>query len=1132
MKSTIKIYIGRPVSGAEAKAVKRLHSGLSEQGIDALLLVNFQVRNRQIDCVVISPTQATLLDFKEITGPVRGGMNGPWFIRAHGGGETRYPGENPYVEVSTAKYALSDEMAKFQKNRTDIPAPRKGHFYVQFDAAVCICPDIVPDSSLAQGDFKCWIWGFPVALGKIFTRKIESSWTIENWERFAFHLNLEAVSLESATDQEFRKSELALLAYGERLTTVLGHGLPPELPHLAETLPRAEHFVLLGPSGIGKTIRLQRHALESINQPALVLFVEAMHYEGDFRALLQKAVAPVFSGKIEELRQAASICGAPTVLIMDGFDRCQASVLPNLVRGISAFHELCNCRIVIGSQFDPNLPPSIKSLLLQMSHLVLDQKLAVFRFHSGDSEFSDSALLEPFETAHDLMVAGKCRSNLTPGVTRTELYDAYIVNCLPKFHPTVAGALCRQLAAVLARDFASAMSRHDFEKEAEDFVTTCGVTLQVIDEVCRTEFVKLSFTDFSFSHELIQEHLYADYLCRTAEDFDVLVSELQKPAHRHLAQVALFRQKSADKVRTILRSMRDARLLEAVFHGRSGASARAVLLHDCHAFLSDAAADGVHADVVVEVSTKNGQRATSARAVWGRCRQWTDYDMCLAKLIGRKLDHPEFSNRAADLLGVSGASLRHAAATAAKSVGRSERLTIDWVLHACLVLQHVSSMECPAAEIFHAWRDSFKSKTNPDGPWARALREHSTNDSSGAQAFVIYALCELLEWAEPATVEALDRTFRLAWDSRLGQLRTKALEMLVNTAHGDASGSISQSEGIRSLLRMVDESLPERDKDIFTNTFLIEAMNAYGMIPPPVELESALAEMRSVLNPQSGYARSLLELRGVEVANDFSDVLAEGACRILGLFFEEVFQGVYCQAFHSLTEREQTAFMNLAGQAKDASFHLGYILGGLVKVCSPSSLPLFHRYAAKILFDSPSQQDAVHGFILAIIGCAKLNAELPPWQMEKSEATEAWRMLREIIYEQFKGASASAAMDDLWISLRAEALFGVADALLLMKSSFVFDLGDVGSTVNLVDRYPQHVKAIMEHSLLNLARLTSAWKYGQAPDHRRGRVDFVIDTLGRVGDRETIELLKRFADDPALGENAIAAIKLIRARAE
>lgn len=74
MKPTIKVYAGRPVTGAEAKSVRRLHAELLQRGVDALLLVNFTAKDRQIDCVAVTAKQAALLDFKEITGAVRGGL--------------------------------------------------------------------------------------------------------------------------------------------------------------------------------------------------------------------------------------------------------------------------------------------------------------------------------------------------------------------------------------------------------------------------------------------------------------------------------------------------------------------------------------------------------------------------------------------------------------------------------------------------------------------------------------------------------------------------------------------------------------------------------------------------------------------------------------------------------------------------------------------------------------------------------------------------------------------------------------------------------------------------------------------------------------------------------------------------
>ncbi len=70
----------------------------------------------------------------------------------------------------------------------------------------------------------------------------------------------------------------------------------------------------------------------------------------------------------------------------------------------------------------------------------------------------------------------------------------------------------------------------------------------------------------------------------------------------------------------------------------------------------------------------------------------------------------------------------------------------------------------------------------------------------------------------------------------------------------------------------------------------------------------------------------------------------------------------------------------------------------------------------------------------------------------------------------------------------------------------------------------------MEHSLLDHQRLTSAWTFGHSPDHSRERAVFIIETLARVGDRDAVEILKRFVGDPNLGEKAIGAIKATKGR--
>jgi hypothetical protein len=64
-------------------------------------------------------------------------------------------------------------------------------------------------------------------------------------------------------------------------------------------------------------------------------------------------------------------------------------------------------------------------------------------------------------------------------------------------------------------------------------------------------------------------------------------------------------------------------------------------------------------------------------------------------------------------------------------------------------------------------------------------------------------------------------------------------------------------------------------------------------------------------------------------------------------------------------------------------------------------------------------------------------------------------------------------------------------------------------------------------SLLNLPKLTSAWTSGRCLHHVNELAEFMVVVLGRIGDRDTVDVLKCVADDPVLGKSAIAAIASI-----
>lgn len=1129
MKPTIKVYVGRPVTGAEANSLRRLHAELLKRGTDALLLVNFTAKNRQIDCVAVTAKQAALLDFKEITGPVRGGVNGPWLIRSHGGMEVRYPGENPYMEVSTAKYALSDEMAVFQRRGKNVPVPCKTHFFKQFTAAVCVCPEIASGSSLSSGDFKCWIWSFSTAVDEICTTDVQSSWGLHHWERFAIeHLQVENVSLEGATDPELRKAELMLAQYRKELAGLLSHGLPPQLPELPEELPQDEHFVLVGPSGIGKTVRLQHHAL-AVGQNKLVLLVDAMHYTGEFRALLQKGVAPSFSGKIEELRSAASKFGIPTHLFVDGFDRCRESLRANLVKDIAAFHKLSDCRVVVTSQFDPNLPPAIHCRTVQMERLTEGQKLAVFRFHAGDPAFSEKSQLEPFETSHDLMVAGQCRANLASSATRTEIYDAYVAKCLPPNKVTVAAALCRHLAANLSRSLAAEMSIPDFEREAEEFLRKAGTPLVLVDELRQSKLVKVGRAGFSFSHQQIQDHLYADWLCRNKGDFDTLTSELCKPLHRPLAETVIVRQKSREQVQALLQALCSVSICRKALHGQLGDLAKQVIATDVHSLLSDAMADLANVTVDLKVAEEDGKRVYADWPELVGFHPWSKYETCLAQLIGRSFADPGILDRAVELFLLTGASLQAAADREAQRLGLKSTSEFGRVLHIILVL-HKLDMQCPASKIFHSWRNAlmFGQVAIADDKWIGALRSRLDGGSPGASAFILFALCEFYE-KHDSPPDDLDQVFARSWNTRIRSLRIEALQILERFAAQVLSGSAERLERFRNMLEQVQEHA--KGQDVILNSTILETLTAYEMLPRPVESEQALQQIRGVIDPSSDYARTVMDVWKTFPDSEVRNPLAEEANRLLGMFFEEVFQNVYYEAFQELSEPEQVSFMNLAAQAREPFGDLAFVLRRLVKVCSPSSADVFHRYSEKVLFDSwMMDQKKTEVFLLATIGCAKLGLDLPVWQGGGGSASDAWCIVREIVFHHVKRAPA-ATMNALWLNLHAEAALGAADVLFMMQSALgASAVHQAQFSVNLLKDYPQQVKGILEYSLQNREKLTSASKFGASDHLTADRTDFIIAVLGNLGDSSTLEFLRPLVDDMVFGNSALSSFKAIKSR--
>jgi nuclease-like protein len=99
MKPTTRLLIGHPLSGYEARFLRRLHADLEPVG--ALILANFHVDQRQIDFVVVTESLAATREVKRLPQPVFGRQNGQWTVEDSSGKRGPFAGVTSRARLSS-----------------------------------------------------------------------------------------------------------------------------------------------------------------------------------------------------------------------------------------------------------------------------------------------------------------------------------------------------------------------------------------------------------------------------------------------------------------------------------------------------------------------------------------------------------------------------------------------------------------------------------------------------------------------------------------------------------------------------------------------------------------------------------------------------------------------------------------------------------------------------------------------------------------------------------------------------------------------------------------------------------------------------------------------------------------------
>ncbi len=1134
MKPTTLIFIGTPLEGEEARFLRALHADLS--GREALILANFEAEGRQIDFVVVTPKYTALLEHKHFPLPIFGQQNGDWEYFNAAGARVRYSGGNPWQQARGAKYALSDAMRKFQRECRDAPGPTDGKgFYAQFAAFVCICPRIDPRSQVTKGDYKVAVASYEEVLGKILSEAKPSSWSLDNWTAFAEkHLSLTGSTLEQATNPDVSDAIDKVRTYRSRVEAVIGAGLPPLLPGpagaaygsgIVNALLEPRNFFLVGPSGSAKTFHLHHAALAlAASGDELPLLLEAKRYRGgDFWTLLRSGTAPLLRGDPIELLQAIQCCGLRPVLMLDALNECPERHLPDLLLGMQAFALQYDARAVVTSQVRVELSGDIACEAIEMSRPDADHKRSIFAYHAGLSPSADlDVFCSGFSSAYDLTIAGRCHSSkISPG-SRTELYDRYVRRCLPE-HTAIQSALLRMMAGEMGRALSLVCSRDQFERTAERFLGEQRAPLARLDEIRQCRLVVLEDNLFSFEHESLLDYFRAEDLRRSVEGVDELVVELRKPRNAALLEFVIPRLSEEADVEAVLSVAYEPSLLSRGLAGGCGRRAQSVLARQGEALLDAAAQDLSSIELTCRaVPVDRGQRRFDGFDVVGS-RQWTDFDRRLCVLIGQNIGHPRLQGRFLDLMELTEWALRVASSEGA----RRSRFKPDFVwqqaVHIFGGILTRRTMEVPCSSILSALLRSRMHRSHYEqGLPIRANLMERVRRGMGDHFAMLMLFEDLSQSAGSGDVAADLDLIERGWETGVYILRCGALDLLQamsGRVHEDWPGELGH---IREMLHRFDAG-----NNILLSTHLVETMASYEGFDPPVSFETALEGMRALVASGAANDPGIIDLAEVTGATP-ADRLASLAHGSLAKIFEDVFQGVYYEAYGALSVEERRDILLLAANDREPGMFTEWILKELLSYGGGVALPVFERFASQVDAEALCVQETVARFVIGVRGCAQWSETPPRYHGVGSPEDVAWRLVGEILFWVFRSEEAEDCLPqarELWSHLSGPATLAVADVLFrIANSSWLLRVG--GPPLDLVALFASELGPILEYCLANRGSLPTIFRRGGGDS--RGLVRFVIDGLARIGAAGTLPVLRAMADDQEFGKDAIGAIQAIQ----
>ncbi|MCY4534826.1 MAG: NERD domain-containing protein [Bryobacterales bacterium] len=1098
------LYIGSPIAHESERVVlEQILNRLAPLGRPAVVLANVVLGVRQIDFIVGSNDLALVIEAKGFNRPVRGGKNGLWQVQVSSGNWKDFQSpSNPYVQARDAALEVKDAMRSFCGGEVPYPA-----------AAVIFAPRIPAGSKICTGDFKVSVSGLD-GLDKALRPRQTGAWLCERWTSFASYLELTPVdSVAAACDERLAEAEALLRQYSAQYTRAYAHPdrvVPFSCRSGGEAVTSDDivglvaeqcgDVLIQGPSGCGKTLLANQAGRAFSQHGGIALTIPAQHYSGSIKAVLNREIKLLCDASAITMLGAVRKLNRPLVLIVDGYNECNALDRPSLARAVAALARTYEANVLVTSQ----CPPARRDLLplhtVEVPPATPETKTAIALNVTGGEALPIELvhLLDAVSTGLEARLIGEAGRQLSAGGSRYALFDGFTRKRLEdiasdgiRLLSNVAGWLSKRFAFSLSvRDLDRLM---DLDGEAHATATrlrSAGLLIQRGDRI-------------SFAHEMFFQAFAAENVVRRASGSAAeVLTALDCPVNADRKAFIIGAIDDDVLLDQVLDGLTDDESIAACIAGTCGRAAREWAEARCRALW-----DRLRTEVLAVSVRISDQGWMNVAFEESTLTTWTASDCALLTVMPQRIVEGHYLDEALETAGILDRRIFEEAVRL-RGEARARKVALRSALFANAYVFRWGAV--PGLTRICSLLQGGLFRTTHDAVTRTIQRKLEANGLSFGQVYLLLMLSRGADIAASLITRALETH----WAPAPYHLRLALLDA--------ARLCRSENDRDRSALIAAVEALPQPQHILISST-IIEVLGDLGALQ-----ESEREHITVVRNQIS------------QCLTDPEDAdLCAMAYGLHSAQFDHPYSGAYDEVLAGLPKSERKTLLAMATKgAGDAALFLGPLLIDLASFDDSSVGDTIAQWTALPPPDSVMPQYGISVFVVAHIALARLGCPLPSRRAEANgHSAEALLACGTILYWcnriQIEETARRRACDaSLRVLVRHE--HGAAlDVIRHCEQAFLEGLerlpGRAPLERSIVNGFPVEAAEICRNALAG-----SVSQVGYFPHHseyvQKRNLTFAIQVMALHGGSTDLRLLKDYADDAALGTTAIAAVRVIEGR--